>query len=885
MTAPVNKETTARPYASVAVPGPHRGLFTYRVPPGLAELAQSGHRVLVPFGRRRLVGLLWERLGEAPADLPASKIRDLDDVLDAHPVLAAPLRELAAWAARYYHAPLGELVRLAGPPGASWAQGPQSVRLSLPPEGETVDLAGLPAKVREVYYAALERAAPGESRTLRVAELLKRAGREALHHRLRLLERAGALSIEWDRPALGAPARERFVWEALPLDPEAQADLAGQAPKQESVWKKLSLQGPTETALLEEEIPGAQAALRGLLEKKLVRRAAVQGRRDPWRELLGEDFPAGGGAALAPPALTAAQAKALQAVDAALARARFEVHLLWGVTGSGKTEVYLRAIERALSSGRTAILLVPEIALTPLLAARFAERFQPTLAILHSGLSSGERHDEWQRLRSGAARVALGVRSALFAPVPNLGLLAVDEEHDAAYKQEESPAYHARDAAVKRAQIEGALCLLGSATPSLESLANARAGRYTLLELPERVGGRPFPKREIVDLRRKDAGATPVSPPETSPPAPLSVNGEGEERSGGGEVRGQAALPPRPWFLSERLDEEIRKTLAAREQSILFLNRRGFATTYLCFECGHQVECPHCAVRLRVHESAGGGADRLLCHYCGYEAPPPPVCEKCRGTRLRPAGLGTQQVEKALWARYPGARVARLDRDTVSRKGELASVLKKMARGELDILLGTQMVAKGHDFPRVTLVGVLLCDLAWSVPDFRAEERAWQQISQVAGRAGRGEAPGLVLLQTFDPASPLLARMGEEKLWEFAAAELETRSALGYPPAWRLAAVRFSAPHAEGAEQAARLAAKILGPLALAKGPAQMRVAGPAPAPLSRLRGLHRWQILLKARQSAALQEALGEIEQRLGKGALPGATRFTIDVDPQSLL
>lgn len=853
------------PFAAIAVPGPHRETFTYRVPATLEDLVRPGHRVLVPFGKRRLVGLVFERTAELPPGLDPSKLRAIEDVLDAAPVIDETGRELCAWVARYYHAPLGEVLRLAGPPGASWARGPRQVRLSVPAEGETVDLAALPEKCRDVYYAALELAGPAMESAVSVAELSRRAGREGLHHRLRTLERSGALAIEFEKARMGATAREKWRWEALEL-PETELEaLRKGAPRQAEIWQLLRERGPAEAAELGKEQAGVGSALRTLEQKGLVSREKFSERRDPWGDLARLVESEG------PPKLTGAQARAVQSLDKSLGEDQFAPALLWGVTGSGKTEVYLRSIERALSLGKTALVLVPEIALTPRLAARFRARFGESLAVLHSGLAAGERYDEWQRLRSGAARVCVGVRSALFAPLRNVGLIVVDEEHEDSYKQEEMPAYSARDGAVKRAQIEGATIVLGSATPSLESLANVRAGRYRLLELPERVGGRPFPELEIVDLRsmRGRNAAPAAGKPSREPGNPLT--GEAPEEEEGP-----------PWFLSDRLDAELRANLERGEQTILFLNRRGFAGALLCRDCGHQPECPNCAVRLRVHNEGR----TFLCHYCAHEEGVPALCPKCGGTQLRPAGLGTQQLEQVLTEHFPEARIARLDRDALSRKGDLARILERMSAGKIDILLGTQMVAKGHDFPNVTLVAVLLADLAWAIPDFRAEERTWQQLAQVAGRAGRGELPGRVLVQTFSPDAPALAYLGEDKLWEFADAELGAREAFGYPPSWRLAVVHSTANREEEARAGAELARRILDPVAAEVGTEGLRLVGPAPCPISRLRGRWRWQLLVKAADARPLQQALRRLESELdARRGASNSARVSVDVDPRSLL
>lgn len=866
-------------FAQVAVPGPHRELFTYRVPETMDALAKAGHRVLIPFGRRQLVGVVWERIDAPPAHLPEEKIRPIADVLDSHPIIDAGAARLCEWAARYYRASIGELARLAGPPGAGWASGPEQIRLSLPAEGELVDIASLPAGAREVYYAALEMLVDSDG-LISVARLGRKAGREALHSRLRLLERAGALSIEWERPSTGATGREIWKWSALEIPAEEREALESRAAKQAEVYDALAARGPSDASEL--ELPGAQAALKALLEKGYVTREKEAEIRSPWQRLeaLAQEEPRH--------KLTGAQARAVQSIEELLGTEDFAAALLWGVTGSGKTEVYLRAIERTIEQGRSALVLVPEIALTPRLAARFVHRFGPTLAVLHSGLSAGERYDEWQRLRSGKARVALGVRSAVFAPLSGLGLIVVDEEHESTYKQEENPAYNARDGAIKRAQLEGAVVVLGSATPSLETIANVEAGKYRRLELPERVAGRPFPTIELIDLREKPKKPKP-KPGTGKEPIPYEESRlveEGEARAAmlaDFKVKEEAweAEKQRPWFLSKKLLAALEANLAAKEQAILYLPRRGFASTLLCHDCGLQIECPNCDVRLRVHMQGA----KLACHYCGYETHAPAQCSQCGGTHLHPAGLGTQQLEEALAKEFPDARIARLDRDVLGRKGALEKTLERMQNGEIDFLLGTQMVTKGHDFPAVTLVAVVLADLAWAVPDFRAEERGWQQLAQVAGRAGRGERPGKVLLQTFDPQAPQLARVGEQYLWEFADQELAGRRLLRYPPVWRLAAVKISDSNAQTAQKAASEVAGLLAPLGAELGVEKLRILGPAPAALSRLRGRYRWQILLKAASPATLQGVLDRLERRMFEGSFAHRARVSIDVDPYELM
>jgi primosomal protein N' (replication factor Y) len=550
-----------------------------------------------------------------------------------------------------------------------------------------------------------------------------------------------------------------------------------------------------------------------------------------------------------PPTLTPAQERVLAPITAAVARGAYAPFLLHGVTGSGKTEVYLRAIEDALRRGRQALVLVPEISLTPQLTQRFRGRFGDEVAVLHSGLSDAERYDQWRRLRGEAgrpARIAIGARSALFAPLERLGVLVVDEEHDASFKQDESPRYHARDLALVRAQRAGAVVILGSATPSLESLYNARRGKVTLLRLVGRVHERPMPRMEVIDLTRADL------------------------------VGHRTAL------LSRELAEAVAETVAAGEQAILFLNRRGYSSFVLCRDCGQVFECRHCSVSLTHHQRVS----RLLCHYCGYSEPVPKACPVCRGDRVGMMGVGTERIEDALRGLLPGAKVARLDRDTATTRARLEGILAAFARREVDVLIGTQMVTKGHDFPGVTLVGAIFADQGLHFPDFRAAERTYQLLCQVAGRAGRGHREGRVLVQTFSPGHPAIqaaVRGDEEAFYEH---EVAMREQLGYPPAGRLVAFRM-----EGAsEQATRTAAQVLGRRAReridsAPWAGQVTVLGPAEAPLARLHGKVRYQMLLRGRRGDLVRRFARELLPGAARAEIPRGVRVAVDVDPVNLL
>jgi len=633
------------------------------------------------------------------------------------------------------------------------------------------------------------------------------------------------------RSGAAAP-RRRAVEYAAPAGSAAEAlpALARRARAQNAVLEYLLARGRIPVEELWAAFPAGRAALAALRKKGL---AVV----DVQPVLPSAALHAAPGV----PELTRDQSSAVRVLGEALDEGTFVTFLLHGVTGSGKTEVYLRAIARARESGRGALVLVPEIALTPQLAGRFRVRFGAEVALLHSGLSDSERHAEWLRLRRGDARICVGVRSAVFAPVQDLAIIVVDEEHDPSFKQEEGPAYQARDLAVVRAKQAGALCLLGSATPSLESLENARRGRYRLLELPNRVDDRPLPQVEIVDLAR-------------------------ERRNG---------LTPGAGLLSRGLTDALQAAFAAGQQSILFLNRRGFQTLVLCEACGREERCTSCSVSLTYHRRRGV----LLCHYCGRVERITPICPACGGPR-RGIGVGTEQVEAAVRELLPSARVARLDRDAVSSADEIAGVLARFANREVDVMVGTQMVTKGHDFPGVTLVGVVLADTALAIPDFRAAERTFQLLTQVAGRAGRGAEAGRVLVQTWNPESPAIAFAVGHDYAHFAEAELASRSALGWPPFSRLLAVRV-----EGSEDAARICAEGLARAARpALAPGQgLVLLGPAPAALEKLRGRSRWHLLFRAASPEPLRRAhqlLSPLARRPHGGA---EVRF--DVDPYSML
>ena len=587
-----------------------------------------------------------------------------------------------------------------------------------------------------------------------------------------------------------------------------------------------------DSVLLEElrpEISDARGVVRALADKGLVDFEEIEANPDPFfRTPIARDVP---------PPPTSAQQHAIELINDAILDQRPEAFLLHGVTGSGKTEVYLRAIDEVRREGAGAILLVPEIALTPQLVGRFRARFGDEIAVLHSGLTARQRQDAWQSLRRGRITVAIGARSALFAPVTNLRLIVVDEEHDPSFKQDEGFRYHARDMALLRAQYAGAVCVLGSATPSIETYHRANAGKMRLLSLPARATGATLPSVEVVDLRR--------------------------------HRRGPTGHP----LLSRPLYGALHRCLDAGHQAILFLNRRGFSPSVRCEGCGALAECPACSVALTEHRSQ----NVLRCHYCDFRRPLVAPCAKCGAADYQHLGVGTEQLHHAIEESFPKARVARLDRDTAAGEG-VEAVLDRLRTGAVDVLVGTQMVTKGHDIAGVTLVGVVLADQSLAFPDFRASERTFQLLAQVAGRAGRADVPGEVILQTFQPEHPAIRLAAQHDYEQFYAEEVRNREEVGYPPFARLVTARVHA----GAEATARNATQHLADTARrhqAIRDGAVQILGPAPAPLARLRGRYHYRLLLKSPDRKLLRQVAALLVARIDQGLAPA--HATLDVDP----
>ncbi|HSK02015.1 MAG TPA: primosomal protein N' [Kofleriaceae bacterium] len=799
--------------AEVAVTLPVAGRYHYLVPQPLAARARVGARVLVRFGGRKVTGVVVPATSRPPVGV---KLVPLSDVLDLEPALSPELVDLCLWVAEYYEAPPGEALKAALPAGS----GVGARRVYVLTEAGRAASAALPPK----QQALLAKLATATIPATGLGEATRR-NLEALR------ERGLVEEVEQRDAARTKLRRERIATLASDIDLEAARAALARSPRKLAALEALVAAGGTlPVAVLNKQTAGVV----GQLVKANV--ATVVD-----REQALDATPIGAGMIVGVvPELTGEQATAVAEITEALAAGTWKPFLLHGVTGSGKTEVYLRVIARALETGKTALVLVPEISLTPQLAARFRARFGDKVAILHSGLSESARLVEWSRLHRGEATIAVGARSAVFAPLTNIGVIVVDEEHDGSFKQDEGVRYHARDVALVRAQRAGAVCVLGSATPSLESHAHAERGQYRRLVLTQRPTARPMPVVETIDLK--------------------TYRPDGEA------------------FLSAPLRTAIGETLASGDQTILFLNRRGFSTFVLCCGCGHAFRCKHCSVSMTYHRHN----DRLSCHYCGDQQRVPETCPSCGGkdTIVR-KGLGTEKVADAVATEFPRARVARLDRDVASG-AKIEGVLSRVARREVDILVGTQMVTKGHDFPGVTLVGVLCADTGLNVPDFRASERTFQLLAQVAGRAGRGDRPGRVIVQTYRPGSHAVTCAAAHDYESFFKAESAARAELMYPPHGRLIAVRIDGPDpGEVAQTAQRLAAACEAVAQRPENANLVEIRGPVPAPIERLRNRTRWQLWLRSGDRPALRRVARAV---LGID-LASRMRVALDVDPISTL
>ncbi|OQX05546.1 MAG: primosomal protein N' [Desulfobulbaceae bacterium A2] len=810
----------------VAVNAPIQQALTYG-PPEFSAVPEPGMRVLAPLGGRLVTGYVLAVVEGAPAGV---ELRNLAETLDDEILFPPEHIPFYRWIAGYYHHPLGEVIATALPGGID-VHSSLCARLSDEGRGELAALAVAADFVAPSWLARLLEV--GELSPAATAAARRRPKEQRL---LASWERRGWLTLTRGVSTAQVRRKTETVVALVPA--------TGPAPLKPSERKTLELLrelgGERAEAVPRRELTarygGAGPALAGLARLGLVRLTERTLYRDPF----GEPPPF----CPAPEHLAEEQAQVLAQVVPAVQQGGFVTFLLHGVTGSGKTEVYLRATAAALEQGRGVLLLVPEIALATQLEAQFLSRFGERVALLHSGLSAGERLDQWLRILRGAADVVLGARSAVFAPLRNPGLIIVDEEHETAYKQDDGLRYHGRDLAVMRASMAGCPVLLGSATPSVVSSHHARQGKYRPLSLTRRVLDQVLPAVEVVDLGRSER------------------------------------LIAEPFF-SVTLAEALEKTLAAGQQSLLFVNRRGFASSFMCRDCGHILRCRHCQVSLTLHR----GRKQLLCHYCGYSLPAAIVCPQCRSERLTGLGIGAERIAASVATLLPAARVARLDSDSAGdRRGHLAA-LKAVRQGEVDILVGTQMIAKGLHFPGITLVGIVWADSTMAAPDFRAEERGFQQLTQVMGRAGRGETPGRVIIQTHRPEHHIIRLAQDNDYDTLFEREITLRRELGYPPFARLVNVKLSGPEEAEVERAAQAVADFAARHPACQGRGAVEVLGPAPAPLARLRDRSRWQLLLKGGDLGRLHQLARAILHEARPILRGRELRLVLDVDPEDMM
>jgi len=795
--------------------------FDYAVPEDLRPVARVGCRVLVQFHRRKVTGYIVDAVSQTRS----RDLKEIIDVLDPEPVFLPKMVPFFQWIADYYVHPIGMVIRSSLP--ESYVK-----TAALTEAGTAVLAAGslFNSDASQILSWIGDHPDAAPPWPLKRLYPLQEKGWIMIETRVRKREISNPHALKFIRP------RQNLDLQAVLADRGRS-----KARNEEAFLAEVFDAGAMLLSEIRLRFQNGAYLVDKWVKKNVLQVECIPVHRNP------------GGVAAAPPApppeLHARQKEALKQIRRQLNQDGFSSMLLYGVTGSGKTEVYYQAVKQAVESGRQALLMAPEISLVVYLEALFRSRLGDRVAVYHSGLTQKERQYEWMRMIQGEADLVIGARSALFAPLPRLGLIIVDEEHDAAYVQEAArgkPHYHARDAAVVRARMEKALVILGSGTPSVQSYHNSVTGRYRLIAMPERVENRPLPHVEIVDMK--------------------------EETDGLG----------RRQMLSSRLVTALGRHLAERNQAILFLNRRGFHRLYLCRACGRSVSCPNCDVALTFHLREG----RLICHYCGFSCGTDIRCTGCGQRRFRACGFGTEKLEQEVRTLFPQARISRIDADAARRKGEAVRILGTFGRHETDILVGTQMIAKGHDFPRVTLVGVISADLSLSFPDFRAGERTFQLLSQVAGRAGRGRWKGEVIIQTYNPEHYAVRSAMAHDYQSFFNKEEGLRKALEYPPFCSLACVRLQGNSKKQTEAAAQRLSLDMQQI-LKRWPRrgrEIQVLGPAEAPIARIKGKVRWQFLVKSRSPALLRHFIAEI-RRASAWLRSEGVYLISDMDPYDML
>lgn len=786
--------------------------FDYKIPSKFKDVIKPGTRVIVPFGPRKIQGFVTELKKESSF----SKLREITEPLDLTPVLNEELLKLGEWLTEHtlsykissYQAML---------PAALKAKYEKKIVLA-----KGADIEGMPDLLRKLFKERNELKWEDAVMQGLVQQLQKEAAAGTVEVIYQVKDRVRKKLLKHVYPAVESEQLQ-----------EIKENLSAQASGQQAIVDFfLENPEPAEQRLILSALGVSQASVNSLVKKGILKVEELEVYRDPYSE---REF-----ARKTSLILTKEQESAISPVLSSIENEHHEVFLLYGVTGSGKTEIYLQSIQEVLNKGKEAIVLVPEIALTPQMVTRFKERFGDLVAVMHSGLSAGEKYDEWRKIQRKEVKVVVGARSAIFAPFENIGIIIIDEEHETSYKQEENPRYHARDVAIQRAKTYNCPVVLGSATPSLESFARAQKGRYTLLSLPKRMNNQALPTVEIVDMRE-------------------------ELRTGNRSM------------FSIKLFEKLKDRLEKNEQTVLFLNKRGHSSFVMCRDCGYVMNCPHCDITLTYHRYN----EQMKCHYCGYEDRVPTICPECNSEHIRYFGTGTQKVEEELHKLLPEARVIRMDVDTTGRKGSHEKLLSAFQEGQADILLGTQMIAKGLDFPNITLVGVLSADTMLHLPDFRSSEKTFQLLTQVSGRAGRHQLPGEVVIQTYTPEHYSVELAGTQDYDRFYQHEMMVRKVHQYPPFYYLSLVTVSHEELMKVVSVTEKIAKFI----TSRLSKEAVVLGPVASPIPRINDRYRYQCLIKYKKEPELNNALKAIldhyQQEMGTGGL----QISVDLNPYILM
>ncbi|MCY8693172.1 primosomal protein N', partial [Bacillus spizizenii] len=787
--------------------------FDYKIPDHLKGMIKTGMRVIVPFGPRKIQGFVTA-VKEA-SDLSGKSVKEVEDLLDLTPVLTEELMNLSSW--------LSDKT-LSFKITALQAMLPAALKAKYEKELKIAYGADLPPQVERLF---------SETKTLLYSDIPD-------HDTLKLIQKhvqKGSIDVTYKVAQKANKKMVRHIQaNASKEELSKQAEgLSRQAAKQQAILHFFIVEPEgvkVPAADLCKKTDASSATIKTLIQKGLLKESYEEVYRDPYQDKMFKKTE--------PLPLTDEQSAAFQPIRQTLDNDEHKVFLLHGVTGSGKTEIYLQSIEKVLAKGKEAIVLVPEISLTPQMVNRFKGRFGSQVAVMHSGLSTGEKYDEWRKIHRKEVRLVVGARSAIFAPFENLGMIIIDEEHESSYKQEEMPRYHAKEVAIKRAEHHSCPVVLGSATPTLESYARAQKGVYELLSLKHRVNHQVMPEVSLVDMRE-------------------------ELRSGNRSM------------FSVELMEKLEKTISKGEQAVLFLNKRGYSSFVMCRDCGYVPQCPHCDISMTYHRYG----QRLKCHYCGHEEPVPHTCPECASEHIRFFGTGTQRVEEELTKVLPNARVIRMDVDTTSRKGAHEKLLSAFGEGKADILLGTQMIAKGLDFPNVTLVGVLSADTTLHIPDFRSAEKTFQLLTQVSGRAGRHEKPGQVIIQTYTPSHYSIQLTKTHDYETFYQHEMAHRREQSYPPYYYLALVTVS--HEEVAKAA--VTAEKIAHFLKANCGADTKILGPSASPIARIKDRYRYQCVIKYKQETQLSALLKKILEHYKREIEQKHVMISIDMNPYMMM